>query len=748
MAIYAACTVNLAPEAIKVRWQEPYVTSGLNQKTLGQQAKGVFAGFTVEPGPGGTLKVLLKVDPILGFSGANVLDVTTSKYCVTVIQSSTITVDLASVANGTVYITLDAQYQIGATSGAQVKVVDAAELATNANLVLLAKVNVPAAPDIFASHINMGYRLSAGDSLTLEMQPSFNLLANGSFERDTNGPAPMGWATSTLSLTTSPNPHTGTLAMRLNAGGPTTDTCVSTPMPVLAGATYVAGAWITSNAALVGGTGAHVQVEWSNAAGASLGIVDIEDAFVGPVLPIVFPSNFVERKAAVTAPVGANTARLGIRYDNCSGNVWVDDCVFLTRRQDPLSTSTLFGGPTSNADAYHTHDNSAASASYGGGVAWADGQTNPATTVEGQFDKMLVDLTSTGATSGAGKIAYTATAPQDITTARVDLALDELDYKKASLALANTFAALNTFNGAITSHPAIAPPPYTGNIGGPYAILGRGSDDGGFGVGHGIIGVGVASTGLSSGIVGLANETLDAPSNPAGVSAVGGGSGVPGLFAYGAGAGAVAALGATDDALGICFAAFPFGGGKAFDALAGDITVSTSYGFKYSSARAMTSLITAARINAASSFATYAFGTAGPAIGSATIETGKVMVAGFQVDLPLNAVITGMTMGVSHGAVGGTGLTMTYRVDQVVPNAPWTLNQVYGSAGLATVATLAGSGFEVLTATGLTGTTAFKTATEGRTFVGTITVFGTTTNFFYINYVAVTYQMLDWLGLP
>lgn len=45
----------------------------------------------------------------------------------------------------------------------------------------------------------------------------------------------------------------------------------------------------------------------------------------------------------------------------------------------------------------------ASSLTYGGGAAWADSTTNPATTVEGQLDKIITDL---GSGNGAAKIAY------------------------------------------------------------------------------------------------------------------------------------------------------------------------------------------------------------------------------------------------------------------------------------------------------------------------------------------------------
>jgi hypothetical protein len=67
----------------------------------------------------------------------------------------------------------------------------------------------------------------------------------------------------------------------------------------------------------------------------------------------------------------------------------------------------------------------AASVDYAGGGNWADGGTNPATTVEAQLDKLVVDL---AATSGAPKIgaAATAGAPNSLVAGSVKSQIDAL----------------------------------------------------------------------------------------------------------------------------------------------------------------------------------------------------------------------------------------------------------------------------------------------------------------------------------
>ncbi len=97
----------------------------------------------------------------------------------------------------------------------------------------------------------------------------------------------------------------------------------------------------------------------------------------------------------------------------------------------------------------NTHINLAAGAhaasalTYAGGGNWADGTTNPATTVEGQLDKIVSDLV---ATAGAARIGAAASGNLGAGTVRSQL--DALDATSVRTNVANTFTALQTLNGA------------------------------------------------------------------------------------------------------------------------------------------------------------------------------------------------------------------------------------------------------------------------------------------------------------
>lgn len=436
-------SIAISQDSIKMRWKEPYITSGLNQKALATSPKGVLAGFTVVPSAG--YVVSLPIDPSLNLSIANVLESAGAKFSVTIVQGSNLLVDLTAQANTTVYIALDVQFTVGTSTAAQVKVVDAAELGTNPDLVVLAKVNVPAAPPISATHINMGYRTHAGDITPRSAFPRLNLVNNPTFETATT----VGWSFTGFDAATASTDtaKTGSYSLKLTKAVAGSCTATSTAMPVLAGLLYRVSAWVrsTGGAPITGGNGAKIQLSWRDAADAQIGsVVDIETAFTGG------GTTFLERKAELTAPALAVSAKFLVFYDNCSGTLYVDDVECSTQTYDSVMRSQVFGGATVLADAWHTH--SAAGMSYGGSPNWADGTSIAAGTIEAAIDAIP---TAIGGASGAAKMGFTPATPKDLTATRVDNAINELDDKKASLALANTFDAVNTFASASSNTSSI-----------------------------------------------------------------------------------------------------------------------------------------------------------------------------------------------------------------------------------------------------------------------------------------------------
>jgi hypothetical protein len=85
---------------------------------------------------------------------------------------------------------------------------------------------------------------------------------------------------------------------------------------------------------------------------------------------------------------------------------------------------------------------------YGGGGTWADGTTNPATTVEAQLDKVITDLA--GAT-GTAKIFGAAAGSGDLASGTLESQIAALVTGWGKLGRANSWTALQTFANALAA---------------------------------------------------------------------------------------------------------------------------------------------------------------------------------------------------------------------------------------------------------------------------------------------------------
>lgn len=165
---------SLQPDFIKMRWMEPYVSSGLNRKTFKTLPRGIYSGFVVRPGPGSAEVTVKHDDPegfgeVSGFSEGS-FDPASSGWSVAVHASlqgyattvailtavggaNDFTFDLDPYRNQTVFLALDVQYEIGFGSTAQIKVVEAADLDLDPTLINLARIDVPLVGDIADANI-------------------------------------------------------------------------------------------------------------------------------------------------------------------------------------------------------------------------------------------------------------------------------------------------------------------------------------------------------------------------------------------------------------------------------------------------------------------------------------------------------------------------------------------------------------------------------------------------------------------
>lgn len=460
-------TVALPADAIQMRWQEQYVTAGLNTKNIAVQPKGVLMGFRIVPNSG--YVVTVQVDPVYNMSVANVLETTGGLYSVSLVQNANINIDLTAQANTTVYVVLDVQYIIGTNTQAQVKVVDVAELSSNLDLIVLAKIAVPNVGPVTTTNINMGYRQAAGDLAPEEAFQKLNLVSNSGFESDIPGNAPGAWTNSGFDtcVVDGTISRSGTNSLKLIktvAGTPFVQSALVGATP---GRRYKVGAWIRSATGdpITSGNGAKVQVVWFDSTGTLIGTaVTAETALSGG------GTTFTSKLGELIAPATAATAALRIFFDGCSGTLYVDDAQFITYFNEALIQSLNFlGGPswfdgttnpaTSINDQFKkiisdlAGTGGAAKVGFAGSGVWADGSTNPSTSIENQLDKIVLDLSAHTGAGGAAKIGFTPAG--NLSSTRIDTALAELDTEKAGLALTNTFSAANTFSAGITISGAV-----------------------------------------------------------------------------------------------------------------------------------------------------------------------------------------------------------------------------------------------------------------------------------------------------
>jgi len=162
MSTYIAASIDR--EFIKMRWSEPYVTSGLNIKDFGIIRPGIYSGFVIGPnginpkaidiGPGfvsggiGTGIVsgyaMASFDSTVGYSiAAQELDGMTITIQIPPGIKSITTIDLTGISAGRKFIVMQLSYAIGQQSSAQFAVVDGSDIDLNPRWVVLGYVDIP-----------------------------------------------------------------------------------------------------------------------------------------------------------------------------------------------------------------------------------------------------------------------------------------------------------------------------------------------------------------------------------------------------------------------------------------------------------------------------------------------------------------------------------------------------------------------------------------------------------------------------
>lgn len=154
-------TKPLQPDFIKMRWLEPYVSSGLNRKTFKSLPRGIYAGFVVKAGPGPFEITIAHDDPegyglVSGYSGGafdsasgwsiavhESLQGFTSTVAIQAGPGANFVFDLAAHAGQTVFPVVGVNFRTGYETQGQVGVVEASDLDADPTLINLARIDVP-----------------------------------------------------------------------------------------------------------------------------------------------------------------------------------------------------------------------------------------------------------------------------------------------------------------------------------------------------------------------------------------------------------------------------------------------------------------------------------------------------------------------------------------------------------------------------------------------------------------------------
>lgn len=183
----ASTLTTFTDSEIRMRYREPYVTEGLNQKMSINTAPGVYRGFLLEPN-GSNNVVTIGADNDKGDHHA--VFQTGTGFSVSITRAGDFNVDLTPMVGGsptTVALVVSADYQVGSTTtatvvGYEVDPVDEFTIdADFENFVVLGTVVIPAGGGLITD-IRPAYRRSAWEATAPEAVFWSPLVRNSGFE--------------------------------------------------------------------------------------------------------------------------------------------------------------------------------------------------------------------------------------------------------------------------------------------------------------------------------------------------------------------------------------------------------------------------------------------------------------------------------------------------------------------------------------------------------------------------------------
>lgn len=170
-----------------IRYNEPYVSAGLNKKGVGSIPNGIVRGGMLST-TGSGLNVQVSPDPDTGDSVYVYTTPGSPPFQLTHREDGTRTLDLSAVAGTTVYVALYVQYSIGSPTIVQWRTYSEAELfggapvAEAGSVVIVGRVEVPGVGPIPSSVVTPQRAQYAWKNISQGMLPWEQIVRNGGFE--------------------------------------------------------------------------------------------------------------------------------------------------------------------------------------------------------------------------------------------------------------------------------------------------------------------------------------------------------------------------------------------------------------------------------------------------------------------------------------------------------------------------------------------------------------------------------------
>jgi hypothetical protein len=174
---------------IRMRWQEPFVTEGLNKKLAVNTPPGIYRGFILQP-TANALEVEIVADADSADSAA--VYQTDDGFSITLRRTGATTfgaVSLAAFTNKTVVLALYADYTVGSSTSAELRIYELSPTdeftgATERDeLVVIGQVVVPASGVIPAANVTNAFRSYAWAAQTKDATPWLPVIKNASFDQ-------------------------------------------------------------------------------------------------------------------------------------------------------------------------------------------------------------------------------------------------------------------------------------------------------------------------------------------------------------------------------------------------------------------------------------------------------------------------------------------------------------------------------------------------------------------------------------